>query len=39
MPGRFVIDRKGIIPHEDINPDYMVRPDLAETVAVLKTLK
>jgi len=39
MPGRFVIDQKGIIRHEDINPDYTVRPDPAETVAVLKTLK
>ena len=29
--------RSGILDRG--NPDYMVRPDLAETVAVLKTLK
>ena len=39
MPGRFVIDQKGIIRHEDINPDYTVRPDPAETIAVLKNLR
>ena len=36
MPGRFVIDQAGIIRHVDIDPDYTVRPEPAETVAFLK---
>ena len=38
MPGRFVIDQAGIIRHVDIDPDYTVRPEPAETVAFLKKL-
>ncbi len=38
MPARFVIDRQGAIRHVDVDPDYTVRPDPAETVAVLKEL-
>ena len=38
VPARFVIDQKGIIRHQDVNPDYTVRPDPAETIAVLKNL-
>ena len=39
MPGRFVIDQKGIVRSADINPDYTVRPDPAETIEVLKSLR
>lgn len=39
MPGRFVIDQRGILRHVDISPDYTIRPDPAETVAVLKSLR
>src|SRR5215469_16510877 len=35
MLARFVIDQKGILRHADINPDYTIRPDPAETIAVL----
>jgi peroxiredoxin len=38
MPGRFVIDQAGIIRHVDVDPDYTVRPEPAETVAFLKKL-
>ena len=38
MPARIVIDRRGTIRHVDVDPDYTVRPDPAETVAVLKKL-
>ena len=39
MPGRFVIDQQGIIRRADVNPDDTVRPDPAETIAVLKKLR
>lgn len=39
MPARLVIDQKGILRHADINPDYTVRPDPTETIAVLKNLR
>lgn len=38
MPARFVIDRSGIIRYANADPDYTVRPEPAETVALLKTL-
>src|SRR5262249_10873924 len=38
MPARLVIDHGGILRHADINPDYTIRPDPAETIAVLKKL-
>jgi peroxiredoxin len=38
VPARYVVDQKGIIRSADINPDYTVRPDPAETLAVLRTL-
>jgi peroxiredoxin len=36
MPGRFVIDQQGAIRYASVDPDYTVRPDPAETIAVLK---
>jgi len=38
IPARLVIDQKGILRHADINPDYTIRPDPAETIALLKKL-
>jgi len=38
MPARLVIDPKGIIRKKDVNPDYTVRSEPAETVAFLKSL-
>jgi peroxiredoxin len=38
MPGRFVADRQGVIGSADVDPDYTIRPDSAETVASLRKL-
>ena len=38
MPARYVIDKEGIIRAADVNADYTIRPDPAETVRVLRTL-
>jgi peroxiredoxin len=38
LPARFVIDRSGIIRYAQADPDYTVRPEPEETVAILKTL-
>jgi peroxiredoxin len=38
MPARFVIDRSGIIRSADVNPDYTVRPEPADTIKVLRCL-
>ena len=39
MPARFVIDQTGILRHADVSPDYTVRPEPAETIAFLKSLR
>ena len=38
MPGRFVIDRIGIVRAVDVHPDYTRRPEPEKTIAALKTL-
>jgi peroxiredoxin len=38
MPARYVIDKEGIIRAADVNADYTVRTDPAETVRQLLTL-
>ena len=38
LPARFVIDRSGIIRYAEADPDYTVRPEPQETVAILRTL-
>ncbi|SCZ67679.1 Peroxiredoxin [Epibacterium ulvae] len=38
MPLRAVIDTDGVVRYLDINPDYTVRPEVTDTVAVLKSL-
>jgi peroxiredoxin len=39
MPGRFIIDRSGIIRYAEVNPDYTVRPEPEETLSVLEKLR
>ena len=38
MPGRFVIDRAGIVRAVDVDPDYTRRPEPAKTIADLAAL-
>lgn len=38
MPSRFVIDRSGIIRSVDADPDYTVRPEPADTLAMLRSI-
>lgn len=38
LPGRFIVDRGGIIQDVEIHPDYTVRPEPEETVARLRQL-
>jgi peroxiredoxin len=38
MPARYVIDQSGIIRAADVNADYTIRPDPAETLGILRTL-
>src|SRR5437588_9114107 len=39
MPARYVIDRQGIVRAADVNADYTIRPDPAETVKALRELR
>jgi peroxiredoxin len=39
MPGRFVIDTKGIVRAVDVDPDYRFRPEPEKTVEDVKALK
>jgi peroxiredoxin len=38
MPARYVVDRSGIIRSAEVDPDYTVRPEPADTLAVLRSL-
>ena len=38
MTSRFIIDRTGIIRSAEFHPDYTIRPDPEETLAVLRNL-
>ena len=38
MPGRYVIDKEGIICAADVNADYTIRPEPSETLRQLRTL-
>jgi hypothetical protein len=38
MPARYVIDKEGIIRAADVNADYTIRPEPAETLRQLRTL-
>ncbi len=39
MPGRFVIDRAGIVRTADVDPDYRYRPEPEKTVEDVKALR
>jgi peroxiredoxin len=39
MPGRFVVDRGGIVRAVDVDPDYRYRPEPEKTVEDVKALK
>lgn len=36
MPARYVIDQDGMIQNAEAHPDYTVRPEPSETIAILK---
>ena len=38
LPARYVIDKQGMIRAADVNGDYTIRPEPAETVELLRTL-
>ncbi len=38
MPARYVIDKDGIIRAADVNADYTIRPEPAETLTALKRI-
>jgi peroxiredoxin len=38
MPARYVIDQGGIIRGADVNLDYTIRPEPAETIGILRGL-
>jgi peroxiredoxin len=38
IPGRFVVDRGGIIRAADVDPDYTQRPEAEDTLAVVKAI-
>ena len=38
MPGRFVVDRAGIVRAVDVDPDYQYRPEPQKTVDDIKAL-
>ena len=38
MPGRFVVDRAGIVRGVDVDPDYQYRPEPQKTVDDIKAL-
>lgn len=38
MPARYVVDRTGIIRSAEVDPDYTVRPEPADTLARLRSI-
>ena len=39
MPGRFIIDRGGVIRSAEADPDYTIRPEPSETISLLKAIQ
>ena len=38
VPSRFVVDKQGIVRSVDADPDYTVRPEATDTLAVLRSI-
>ena len=38
MPARYVIDSDGVVADRSVSADYTVRPDIEETLAVVRNL-
>jgi len=38
MPGRFILDQKGVVVSAEPNPDYTHRPEPSEIVKALEAL-
>ncbi len=36
MPGRFILNQKGVVLSADVNPDYTIRPEPGDIVEILK---
>jgi hypothetical protein len=39
MPGRFIVDGKGLVRSVDVHPDYTQRPEPTEIVNILNILE
>ena len=39
IPARYLVDKQGVIRAADVNADYTIRPEPAETVRLLETLR
>ena len=37
LPGRFILDRRGVLKDVQVNPDYTKRPEPGEIIALLKS--
>ena len=38
IPARYVIDRTGLVRSAEVDPDYTVRPEPADTLAIVRRL-
>jgi peroxiredoxin len=38
MPARYIVDQDAVIRYAEVDPDYTVRPEPADTVAALKEM-
>lgn len=38
MPGRFIIDRNGIVRSTDVHPDHTIRPEPRDIVDIMKSI-
>jgi len=38
IPARFIVDREGFIRYAEADPDYMTRPESADTLEALRSL-
>ena len=38
MPARYIVDQDAVIRYAEVDPDYTVRPEPADTIAALKEM-